>query len=155
MVVRRRERTSAAAPVPAMLEDSKLRMTHGDVDGVHQSSADVFSELDGTVVLRFHSECRLSEAQAAAVAREHVRAARGEKRPVLADVRGLIAADRGSRQVAAGPEVSAITLRMAILVDNPLTRVLGNFFLRVTTPEYPTRIFNDEARARAWLREPA
>jgi hypothetical protein len=42
---------------------------------------------------------------------------------------------------------------MAVLVGDPLSRMLGNFFLRVSRPAYPTRIFTDEAAARRWLAE--
>jgi hypothetical protein len=113
--------------------------------------ADVFAEPDGTIVLRFHPRCMLDEAGAAEVVRAHVSMADGVRRPVLVDARGLIAADRAARQLAVGADVNAITSRMAILVGTPVTRVLGNFFLRVTAPRYPTQIFSDEARARAWL----
>jgi hypothetical protein len=121
--------------------------------GGQPQSADVYAEADGTVVVRFHNAVRLTRELSAEVARAHVAAANGEKRPALADVRGLISVDRGSRQVAAGGDVVAVTQRMAILVGNPVTRVLGSFFLRVTTPGYPTRLFTDEQQARAWLRE--
>jgi hypothetical protein len=113
----------------------------------------VYAESDGTVVLRFRDTVRLSRELTAEVTRAHIAAASGQKRPVLADVRGLVSADRASRELAAGADVEAVTLCMAILVGNPVTRVLGNFFLRVTTPRYPTRIFSDERLARAWLKE--
>jgi len=128
--------------------------SNGGGHGSRQTSvANVSAEADGTIVLRFITECRLDEAAAAEVVTAHVELAAGARRPVLADVRGLISADRGSRQLAAGPDVSAATARLAILVGNPVTRVLGNFFLRVSAPKYPTHIFNDEDRAREWLRK--
>jgi hypothetical protein len=121
--------------------------------GGQPQSADVYAEADGTVVLRFRNAVRLTRDLTIDVARAHVAAANGEKRPVLADLRGLLSADRASRELAVAPDVTGATLRMAILVGNPVTRVLGGFFLRVTTPSYPTRIFSDEQEARAWLRE--
>jgi hypothetical protein len=121
--------------------------------GGQPQSADVYAEADGTVVLRFHGGVRLTRDLTAEVTRAHVAAAKGEKRPILADLRGVLSADRESRELAVGPDVAAATLRMAILVGNPVTRVLGGFFLRVTSPSYPTRIFSDEEQARAWLKE--
>jgi hypothetical protein len=123
--------------------------------GRHPACADAFTEPDGTIVIRFHAGVELTLALTAPVVAEHIRLAGGEKRPVLADVRGLVSADRASRELAASPAVVAATARMAIVVGNPVTRVLGNFFLKVTTPAYPTRIFKDEAQARAWLKEPS
>ncbi len=120
--------------------------------GGHPASAEVHAEQDGTVVIRFHQGTRLSAPLTEEVVRAHIRLARGQKRPVLADVRGLVSADRASRELAASASIVAVSSRMAIVVGNPVTRMLGNFFLRVTTPAYPTRIFDDEERARAWLK---
>jgi hypothetical protein len=114
--------------------------------------ATVQADADGTVVLAFADGCRLDAANTAPVVQAHLAAAAGEKRPTLADVRGMRSATRESRELAAGPNVAAITARMAIIVGNPVTRLLGNFFLVVTKPKYPTRLFTDEPAARAWLR---
>ena len=121
--------------------------------GQQPRAADVSSEPDGTVVLRFHRGVRLDASLTLEVVRAHVAAARGRKRPTLADLRGLVSSDRASRELGAGAEITAVTSRMAILVGNPVTRMLGNFFLRVTGPTYPVRIFRDEGQARAWLKE--
>jgi hypothetical protein len=126
----------------------------GDL-GERLACADVHAEPDGTIVIRFHAGVELTTEFTAPVAAAHVRLAGGEKRPVLADVRGLVSVDRSSRQLAVSADVVRATARMAIVVGNPVTRVLGNFFLRVTTPAYPTRVFADEAHARAWLKETA
>jgi len=122
---------------------------------IHTSVADVFTEQDGTVVLRFLSGIHVTAEATPAVIRAHVSAAHGGKRPALADVRGIASNERATRELAAGPEVMAVTSRLAILVGNPVTRILGNFFLRVTRPAYPARIFTDEASARRWLAEAA
>jgi hypothetical protein len=122
-------------------------------DGV-PAGTDAYAEPDGTIVMRYHPGVRLTATLTAQVAAAHIRLAAGQKRPVLADVRGLVSADRASREIAASAAVAAATWRLAILVENPVTRVLGNFFLRVSAPAYPTRIFDDEAVARAWLKEP-
>lgn len=40
---------------------------------------------------------------------------------------------------------------VAVIVDTPLSRMLGNFFLSVSKPLYGTRLFGNEASAVAWL----
>lgn len=121
-------------------------------DGKGVVVATVQAEADGTVVLVFAEGCRLDAANTAPVVQAHIAAAAEQKRPTLADVRGMRSATREARELAAGPGVAAITSRMAVIVGNPLTRTLGNFFMVVTSPKYPTRLFTDEAPARAWLR---
>ena len=123
--------------------------------GEHPMCADVHVEPDGTIVMRFHVGVELVAGLAAEVAAAHIRAAEGQKRPALVDLRGLVSVDRASREMGASADIVAVTARMAILVGNPVTRMLGNFFSRVTTPAYPTRLFTDEAQARACLAERA
>jgi hypothetical protein len=125
----------------------------GAEEPIRTAAADVWVEEDGTLVLRFRQQTNLVGERGAEVARAHVAAANGRKLRTLADVRGIVANDRQTRQLAAGPAIAAVTLRMAVLVGDPLSRTLGNFFLRVSRPAYPTRIFTDEAAARRWLAE--
>ena len=120
---------------------------------IRTSTADVLTEPDGTVVLRFFAGSHVTAEATRAVMRAQISAARGAKRPTLADLRGIASSERGARELAGGPEIAAVTLRTAMLVGNPVSRILGNFFLRVTRPAYPARIFTDEASARHWLSE--
>lgn len=75
----------------------------------------------------------------------------GRKSPLLVDTRDLGRQDRAARMefVRRGELVSAV----ALLVSTPLSRMMGNFFLAVSKPMAPTRLFDDEAAAVAWLKE--
>lgn len=73
-------------------------------------------------------------------------------RPVIVDLRTIRSMDRDARAYYAGPEVTARTPAAALLVGNPLTRVIGNFFLGLNKAEHPLRLFADEAAAVAWCR---
>jgi len=115
--------------------------------------ATVDAESDGTVVLVFAPGCCLDSVNCPGLVRAHIAAAAGKKRPTIADLRGLRSTTREARELGASDDVTAVTSRMALIVGNPVTRVLGNFFLVVTSPKYPTKLFNDEAAARAWLRD--
>lgn len=119
-----------------------------------RAAAKVTADPDGTVVIRFALGIRLDGQNTVAVIRAHIAAAAGKKQPAFVDARGVRSTTREARELAVCDEVVAITSRMAVLVDNPVSRVLGNFFMVVTSPRYPTKLFSDEAAARAWLREP-
>ncbi len=75
----------------------------------------------------------------------------GRQGPLLVDIRDIGPMDRPARTefTRRGDLVSAV----ALVVDTPLSRVMGNFFLSVSKPVAPTRLFEDEASALAWLRE--
>jgi hypothetical protein len=40
---------------------------------------------------------------------------------------------------------------VALVVNNPLSRVLANFFMGINKPIKPTRLFDDRAKAFEWL----
>lgn len=103
------------------------------------------------VILRFREGCRVTAENTPEVVHAHLAAAGGAKRLTLADVRGVRAASREALALGASSEVAAVTRRMAILVGSPVSRVLGNLFIRVRRPDFPTRLFGDEGSARAWL----
>jgi hypothetical protein len=91
----------------------------------------------------------ISDADARAL-HEELAALSGERRlPLLVDGRPVRGLSRGARK-----EMSQSTLssKIAVLVDSPLSRTLGNFFLSVERPEVPVRLFGSETEAMAWLR---
>jgi hypothetical protein len=73
----------------------------------------------------------------------------GRRSPLLVDTHDIGPMDRSARTelVRRGDLVSAV----ALIVGTPLSRLMGNFFLSVSRPMAPTRLFDDEASALAWL----
>jgi hypothetical protein len=73
----------------------------------------------------------------------------GRKYPLLVDARGGGPPDRRARSELArqGKGVPAV----AMIVDTPLSRMMGNFVIVVNKPVAPTRLFADEGSAVAWL----
>lgn len=71
--------------------------------------------------------------------------------PILVDVREAGPQSREGRLefIRRHEVVSAV----AILVGNPLSRMMGNFFMNVSKPKAPTRLFDDEDVAIAWLKD--
>ena len=70
--------------------------------------------------------------------------------PVLVDLRTFSSVERKARRMfAATPAVT----RQALLVDSPLSRTIGNFFLTLNRPAMPVKLFDDEAEAIVWLHD--
>lgn len=42
-------------------------------------------------------------------------------------------------------------LALALIIDGPWSRLIGNFFIMLNRPAAPTRLFTDEASALLWL----
>jgi hypothetical protein len=104
---------------------------------------------DGIVAIVFAPRIATDLADALAAVDAMTQLTGGRRRPLLVDMHGSGPQDRSARSELARRDdvVSAV----ALIVDTPLSRMLGNFFLSVNKPLYPTRLFDNEASALAWL----
>lgn len=76
----------------------------------------------------------------------------GKCTPVLVDMRGLAGIDREARLYFAGEETAKVESAAALIIESPLSKAIGNFFLGLNKPIIPTRLFTGEAEALAWLK---
>jgi len=75
-----------------------------------------------------------------------------KQRPLLVDLRETKSIDRSARAHYARGGPPGVIPAVALLVGSPLTRVLANFFMGLSAPVLPTRVFTSEAEALDWLR---
>lgn len=75
----------------------------------------------------------------------------GRAMPVLVDMRGVRSQSRDARRYFEGPEAEQATAAVALVIGSPVSRVLANFFIRVSNQRIPTQLFTDEAAAIRWL----
>lgn len=109
--------------------------------------------VDGILRSRIRSgaEIRLEEARAGMDA---YRRLRGDiKRPVLVYAEKVGFISSGAREHYTKSDAAASCLSaLGLLVDlNPSARFLAGSFARLTNPPFPTRMFDDEREATAWL----
>jgi hypothetical protein len=73
----------------------------------------------------------------------------GRRSPLMVDMRDIGPQARAARLEFArrGDLVSAV----ALVVGTPLSRMAGNLFINMNRPPTPTRLFDKEAAAVAWL----
>ncbi|MFH1427329.1 MAG: STAS/SEC14 domain-containing protein [Patescibacteria group bacterium] len=88
--------------------------------------------------------------------KEHIAAckksSKGESVLVLFDGRNVKSVTRQARQYLSSDEVSKITKASAVLVSWPISRVIGNFFIGLNKPSYPTKLFTEIEAALKWLK---
>lgn len=79
---------------------------------------------------------------------------RGKSRPLFVDTKTMRSLARGARQYYAGEQAARVASAAAIIVDTPVSMVLGNFYLGVSNPHLPSRLFTAEAEDEAlqWLK---
>jgi hypothetical protein len=76
---------------------------------------------------------------------------KGRKIPNLSDIRGAKSVTREARQYFR-QETDKLVKASAILVDSSVSMALGNFYMAVNRPSYPTRLFTSEPDAIEWLK---
>jgi hypothetical protein len=119
---------------------------------ISTTSADVSLGADGilrTQVLR-------SGRQTLDSARENLAAwntlSPDHRRPMVVDLRDMnTAIDRDARLFYASSELAPRVTAVALLVGSAASRLVGNFFVAVSRPAMPLKVFTNEAQALAWL----
>ena len=77
----------------------------------------------------------------------------GKKVPVVVDIRESKGVSKECRKYFASKEVAKVQTACALLIESPFSRLIGNFFLGLNKPLFPTRLFNDEGEAINWLNQ--
>lgn len=109
---------------------------------------------DGLLVYRYTQDAHVDLTAAREVIALGTQLAKGEPMRALVDISGVVKVDRDARIFfAESPENRAITQRVAMLINSPLSRMIGNFFLGLNKPKAPTKLFTKESEALAWLQE--
>ncbi len=110
-----------------------------------------FLDNDGTFRVTFLPQVKVTLADA----RETIDAVdellRGEKVPGLVDARPTESMTDEARVYFLGPEVARVATAVALLVNSPVSRVIGNVFLGMHQVAFPIKIYNTEAQALGWL----
>jgi hypothetical protein len=108
--------------------------------------------VNGIVHARFHdgAEVTLTDAQENLVVVGNL--TNGHRLPVLVDLRPIRSQTAEARACFAGSGGAAVSSAVALVIGNPLSRVLGSFYLGFNRPLTPTRLFTSVADAEAWLR---
>jgi hypothetical protein len=76
----------------------------------------------------------------------------GKRLPLFVDTKTMKSMSRETRKYYAGEEAAKVASAAAIIVGTPASRVLGNFYLGLSNPHLPSRLFSSEEEALEWLK---
>jgi len=79
------------------------------------------------------------------------RVGEGKRVPMLANMQGVKAVERPARLYLGSSEAAAVVSAAALVVASRVSKVIGNFFVTVNRPPFPTKMFVTVEQARAWL----
>jgi hypothetical protein len=104
---------------------------------------------DGIVQLVWVPRTTVLLDDATAALEEMAQLTDGRRSPLLVDMRDTGPLDRPTRTELT--RRSDLQSAVALVAGTPLSRMMANFFLSVNKPPFPTRMFDNEASALAWL----
>lgn len=121
-----------------------------DVKRLEYERFSIWLRPDGVVEIAWapHVATGLHDAVAAIEAMDLITG--GRAAPLLVDVTDAGPQDRDARMefIRRQDVVSAV----ALVVGNPLSRMMATFFINVSRPDVPTRLFENRDAALGWLR---
>lgn len=71
--------------------------------------------------------------------------------PILSNIKLIKNITKQARDFLATEKGCEGIVAAAVLIGSPIGSMIGNFFIRVSRPLRPTKIFSDEAEAKKWL----
>ena len=75
------------------------------------------------------------------------------KRPIVVDLTGIKTVSKESREIYSSEEMGNILSAAALIVGNPVSRIMGNFYMGINRTRMPVRMFTRTTDARKWLKE--
>lgn len=77
----------------------------------------------------------------------------GKALPLFLDIKEAQGISPIARKYLAGKEGAKVAKAVAFLINSPISKIIGNFFIFYNKPIYPTRLFNQEKEAMYWLKQ--
>lgn len=77
----------------------------------------------------------------------------GDSFPLLIDSRNIRSISKEARDFFSMNNRESAVVAFAIIIDSPLSRIIGNFFMGLNKPRVPARLFTGEKEAIKWLKE--
>jgi hypothetical protein len=84
------------------------------------------------------------------IAKDLVSIQNGKKYPLCVDISGVLDTDKAGRDFMA-TESPKFCSSIAFIAESELSRIIGNFFLQVSKPLVPTKLFTDKHKALEYL----
>ena len=72
--------------------------------------------------------------------------------PLLCDLTNVVKMSQECRKHFSGAEHAETFSKCALIVTNPISRIIGNFFIGLNKPLKPTRLFTSKEDGLKWLK---
>lgn len=119
--------------------------------------ADCFIDHRGFLQIKIHCERKnhLDLEESKHLVKNCLQLLEDKKLPMLMDGRNI----SGTISLSAGeffvtnPNLRRLTVARAVLLNSLANKLIFNFYLKLSNPEYPVKLFTDEMDAANWLKQ--
>ena len=74
------------------------------------------------------------------------------KMPVLIDMENVKSVEREARAYYSSEQATKYITAAALLITNPVNRIIGNFYMGLNKTAFPFRLFTEKEKAIQWLK---
>ena len=106
----------------------------------------------GIIFFEYKQDIIIDLEAAKKIVEDRIKCQQGKAYPAFADCRGLKEINRDGREYLA-KQGSNLIKACALLSSSVVHRTIGNFYLSINKPAIPTKLFNEENHALAWLQQ--
>ncbi len=122
-------------------------MKHFENSQIHMVLQD-----DGVLIATYKAGLKMTLDDVKTIVKERLKLIEGKEVPVLIIDSGVVSMDKAARDFLSSDEGTK-GLRSAAIIENSIfSKMLINFFLRLTNPKIQVKAFNDKKEALNWLK---
>ncbi|MGZ3862413.1 MAG: DUF7793 family protein [Bacteroidia bacterium] len=103
--------------------------------------------------VKAHAEVTIKEAHENSVAVNSYFSKTNKKYPLLIDARNIKSISKEARDHFSIQNRETGINSFGVLIDSPLSRIIGNFFMGLNKPTVPAKLFTNEEEAVQWLKQ--
>lgn len=119
-------------------------------NGFEDSQVKIWIDDDHILHFIFKARINISIATAKKYVAKRLSISKGRHYPILTDLRNISGSDKEARKYLS-QEGSVFITATALLTNNYFESIIGNFYIGVSNPNIPTRMFTSEKDALKWL----
>jgi hypothetical protein len=75
------------------------------------------------------------------------------KRPIIVNISNIKTVSKESRDIYSSEKMGDIISAAALIVGNPVSRIMGNFYMGISKTKMPVRMFTRVDEAKKWLKD--
>ncbi|WP_439337963.1 DUF7793 family protein [Thalassobellus citreus] len=106
---------------------------------------------DGILHIIYHQGVSIDLDAAIQVVKDRLLLHEGQFLPILCDIRGIKNINKSARAYVA-MEGSTLIKAVAVIIEPPVSKMLSEFYIRTSTPQIPTKSFENKEDALKFLR---